>query len=139
MIDICWIAIDKLTPNLTRLDNKTRDAIVVVMQRLHVDDLVGHLLEQEGWVHLNLPAIAESEQRIALNATHSHLRHPGELLHPEHDPRYVLDEFKHSMGSLAFSAQYQQEPIAEGGNLVKWQWFEFYDEPPAETSMTGSS
>jgi predicted phage terminase large subunit-like protein len=116
---------------LTRLDNKTRDAIVVVMQRLHVDDLVGHLLEQEGWVHLNLPAIAESEQRIALNATHSHLRHPGELLHPEHDPRYVLDEFKHSMGSLAFSAQYQQEPIAEGGNLVKWQWFEFYDEPPA--------
>ena len=32
---------------------------------------------------------------------------------------------------MAFSAQFQQEPIAEGGNLVKWQWFEFYDEPPA--------
>jgi hypothetical protein len=50
---------------------------VVVMQRLHVDDLVGHLLEQDGWVHLNLPAIAESEQRIVLNATRSHLRHPA--------------------------------------------------------------
>ena len=34
---------------LSRLDDKTKDAIVVVMQRLHLDDLVGHLLEQEGW------------------------------------------------------------------------------------------
>ena len=49
---------------LTRLDNKTQDAIVVVMQRLHLDDLVGHLLDQDGWTHLCLPAIAEYEQRI---------------------------------------------------------------------------
>src|SRR6266567_5948168 len=47
---------------LTRLDNKTEDAIVVVMQRLHVDDLVGYLLEQGGWTHLNLPAIAINEE-----------------------------------------------------------------------------
>ena len=40
---------------LSRLDDKTKDAIIVVMQRLHLDDLVGHLLEQEGWMHLNLP------------------------------------------------------------------------------------
>jgi hypothetical protein len=87
---------------------------VVVMQRLHTDDLVGHLLEQPGWVHLNLPAIAECEQRIALSATHSHLRRPGDLLHPEREPQSVLDVFKHSMGSLAFGAQYQQEPVARG-------------------------
>ena len=30
---------------LSRLDNKAEDAIIVVTQRLHVDDLVGHLLE----------------------------------------------------------------------------------------------
>jgi len=46
---------------LSRLDDKINDAIIVVMQRLHLDDLVGHLLEQEGWTHLNLPAIAEAE------------------------------------------------------------------------------
>jgi predicted phage terminase large subunit-like protein len=116
---------------LTRLNNKTKDAIVVVMQRLHLDDLVGHLLEQEGWTHLNLPAIAECEQRIALNATRSHLRRPGDLLHPEREPRSVLDETKSSMSSLDFAAQYQQEPVAEGGNLVKWEWFRFYEKPPA--------
>ena len=63
---------------LSRLDDKTKDAIIVVMQRLHVDDLVGHLLEQNSWTHLNLPAIAETEHRIPLGLGRSHLRRPGE-------------------------------------------------------------
>jgi len=118
---------------LSRLDDKTKDAIIVVMQRLHLDDLVGHLLEQEGWMHLNLPAIAESEFRIPLGPERYHLRRVGDLLHPEREPREVLDEFKRSMGSLDFAAQYQQEPVAEGGNLIKWDWFQFYDKPPGRT------
>jgi hypothetical protein len=32
--------------------------------------------------------------------------------------------------SLDFAAQYQQEPVAEDGNLIKWKWFTFYDRPP---------
>ena len=31
---------------------------------------------------------------------------------------------------MLFAAQYQQAPIAEGGNLIKWEWFKFYDELP---------
>jgi hypothetical protein len=46
---------------LSRLDHKSEGSIIVVMQRLHPDDLVGHLLEEGGWTHLNLPAIAETE------------------------------------------------------------------------------
>jgi predicted phage terminase large subunit-like protein len=116
---------------LTRLDNKSADAIVVVMQRLHVDDLVGHLLEQEGWTHLNLPAIAEQEDLVELGPGRYHRRRAGDLLHPEREPQSVLDELKSSMGSLDFAAQYQQEPVAPEGNLIKWGWFQFYDEPPA--------
>jgi phage terminase large subunit-like protein len=104
------------------------------MQRLHLDDLVGHLLEQEGWTHLNLPAIAETEQQIPVGQGRFYLRRPGEVLHPEREQRAVLDEFKRSMGSLDFAAQYQQEPVAEGGNLIKWDWFKFYQEPPAQQS-----
>jgi hypothetical protein len=111
---------------LTRLDDKVADAIVVAMQRLHMDDLVGHLLEQGGWTHLTLPAIAETEHRIQLGPDRYHLRRPGELLHPQREPQEVLDEFKRSMGSLDFAAQYQQEPVAEGGNLIKWKWFACY-------------
>jgi hypothetical protein len=106
---------------LSRLDDKTNDAIVVVMQRLHMDDLVGHLLEQDGWTHLNLPAIAESEHSVPLGPARSHLRRTGDLLHPNRESRAVLDELKRSMGSLDFTAQYQQEPVAEDGNLIKWK------------------
>jgi len=115
---------------ISRLDDKNNDAIVVIMQRLHIDDLVGHLLEQEGWTHLNLPAIAETEHQIPIGPGRFHLRRPGDVLHPEREPRAVLDELKRTMGSIDFAAQYQQAPIAEGGNLIKWDWFKFYDEPP---------
>jgi hypothetical protein len=48
----------------SRLDDRTRGVIVLVMQRLHLDDLVGHVLGKEEWVHLDLPAIAEAPQRV---------------------------------------------------------------------------
>jgi hypothetical protein len=119
---------------LSRLDNKTKDSIVVVMQRLHVDDLVGHLLEEGGWYHLNLPAIAEFEDSIELSNYKTHLRQAGDVLHPEREPRSVLDAAKRAMGTMDFSAQYQQSPIIVGGNLIKWNWFRVYDQPPARNS-----
>jgi predicted phage terminase large subunit-like protein len=115
---------------LSRLDNKMTGSIIVVMQRLHPDDLVGHLLEQQGWRHLNLPAIAEQETIIRLSATRNIIRQVGDLLHPEREPRTALDEMKTTMGSMEFSAQYQQAPVPIGGNLIKWSWFRFYETPP---------
>jgi predicted phage terminase large subunit-like protein len=115
---------------LSRLDNKVEDAIVVVMQRLHVDDFVAHLLDQGGWTHLNLPAIAETEERIALGPRRFHVREPGDILHPERESQDVLDDLKRQMGSMDFNAQYQQSPVPEGGNLIKWKWFSFYDGTP---------
>jgi predicted phage terminase large subunit-like protein len=52
------------------------------------------------------------------------------VLHPEREPLAVLNEFKRTMGSLAFAAQYQQQPVPIEGNLVKWSWFRIYDELP---------
>jgi predicted phage terminase large subunit-like protein len=115
---------------LSRLDNKVEDAIVVVMQRLHVDDFVAHLLDQGGWTHLNLPAVAETEERIALGPRRFHVREPGDILHPERESQDVLDDLKRQMGSMDFNAQYQQSPVPEGGNLIKWKWFSFYDGTP---------
>src|SRR6266404_3988137 len=89
---------------LSRLDHKTEGSIIVVMQRLHPDDLVGHLLEQEGWRHLNLPAIAEEDSSVRLSATRSFRRRMGGLLHPERESQSALDELKTSMGTMEFSA-----------------------------------
>jgi predicted phage terminase large subunit-like protein len=119
---------------LTRLDNKSEDAIVVVMQRLHLDDLVGYLLEQGGWTHLNLPAIAQQEQVIELAPGRSYARAAGELLHPRREPQAALDEIKHSMGSVDYAAQYQQEPVPTGGAMIQRAWLRYYDELPELTS-----
>jgi hypothetical protein len=62
---------------ISRLNDKERGAIVVVMQRLHQGDLVGHLLEEQGWHHLNLPAIAELEQHIEIGPGQFHIRRVG--------------------------------------------------------------
>ena len=115
---------------LSRLDNKAEDAIVVVMQRLHVDDLVGHLLEHGGFEHLDLPAIAEVDEAIPLGPARQHVRLIGDVLHPEREPLPVLEEIKRAMGSLEFSAQYQQRPIPLGGNLIKWAWFKTHENTP---------
>jgi predicted phage terminase large subunit-like protein len=114
----------------SRLDDKRGDVIILIMQRLHIDDLAGYLLGKEPWVHLNLPAIAETEERIPIGENKFHIRHPGELLHEARESRADLDRIKTTIGSFNFSAQYQQCPIPVEGEIIKWEWFQFYDELP---------
>lgn len=115
----------------SRLDDKRRGVIILIMQRLHLDDLAGHVLEQEQWTHLNLPAIAESDQTIRISDQEAYYRPAGELLHPEMEPQDVLDRMKRTLGGFKFSAQYQQNPIPIEGNLIKPSWFRYYDQEPA--------
>lgn len=115
---------------LSRLDAKANDAIVLVMQRLHVDDLADHLMKQDGWEVLELPAIAVVEQQIILPNGRVHHRLIDEVLHPGREPRDVLDRIKAEMGSADFSAQYQQAPVPAGGNMIKREWLSFYDQRP---------
>ena len=115
---------------LSRLDDKVNGTIILVMQRLHVDDLAGHLMQQGGWDILEPPAIAEVEQVIPIGPGRFHHRAIGDVLHPEREPREALDRLKAGMGSYNFTAQYQQAPVPAGGNIIKWEWFNFFSEPP---------
>ena len=115
----------------SRLDDKTEDAIVVIQQRLHMDDLVGHLLRQSSaWIHLNLPAIAVEPESIPTGRDRFYHREIGDLLHPEREPQWVLDDLKTAMGSQRFSAQYQQAPVPPEGSLVKAKWLRRYSVVP---------
>src|SRR4029079_18000842 len=67
---------------LSRGDDKTATRIVVVMQRVHQNDLVGYLQEQGGFEILNLPAIAQKAQTYELGSSRTYTRQQGELLHP---------------------------------------------------------
>jgi predicted phage terminase large subunit-like protein len=115
---------------LSRLNDKAAGSIVLVMQRLHEDDLAGHLLAACGWEHLSLPAIAEADEEIAIEGGALVRRRGGDLLHEKREGREVLEGLRASMGSAAFSAQYQQAPIPAGGALVRRDWIRRYDRPP---------
>lgn len=111
----------------SRLNDKRRGVIIIVGQRVHEDDLVGHVLEKEAWEHLRLPAIADVPQDIALGKGRVHRRRIGDVLHPEREPAEVLARMKENMGPRAFAAQYQQEPVPPEGALIKLEEFQYYD------------
>jgi len=115
---------------VSRLNDKERGPIIVIMQRLHEDDLAGHLLEHGNWQHLDLPAIAIEDGTILIGPDKPFVRRVGDVLHPERESHAALDRIKAEIGSLRFSAQYQQRPVPVAGNLIKRDWFRFYNEAP---------
>ena len=121
---------------VSRLNDKQTGSIVAVMQRLHDDDLAGHLVRQGGWDHLDMPAIALEDEIIELGHGKTHVRRSGDVLHPERESREALEAIKAEVGSLLFSAQYQQRPVPVEGNLIRRSWFLAYDNLPASPSQT---
>ena len=113
----------------SRLNSKRDGCIVIVMQRLHEDDLVGHVLENEGWRILKLPAIAEEDEEFEISTPFGLRRvgrKAGEALHPEREPLIVLSDLRRSLGEYNFAGQYQQAPAPYGGGIVKAEWFKTY-------------
>ena len=101
--------------------------IIVIAQRLHEDDLPGYLLETGLFEHLNLPAIAQRDEAIALGPNQVKQRRKGEALWPERHSLAALEDLRISMGNFAFSAQYLQDPTPPGGNRLRWEWFGTHD------------
>jgi predicted phage terminase large subunit-like protein len=115
---------------LSRLDSKERDAVIVVMQRVHLHDLTGYLLESGGWTHLSLAAIAEEDEQIAIGNDDFYYRLAGEALHPEHESLATLNKLRLELGSDVFAAQYQQSPVPPGGGMIKKKWLRYYPALP---------
>lgn len=116
---------------MSRLDNEKTDPIILVMQRVHLEDLTGYLLESAGdWTVLNLPAIAEVEEKIPIGPGRFHIRLPGEALQPERETLDTLRKLQREMGSEVFAAQYQQAPVPPGGGVIKRKWIGRYDRAP---------
>ena len=92
------------------------------MQRLHQDDLVGHLLElEDSWEVLSLSAIAEQDKKYAIDSVLRRSifsRRTGEALHPERDSLATLKQIQLAVGEYNFQSQYQQSPVSREGGLI---------------------
>lgn len=96
----------------SRLNNQKRTPIIVIMQRLGLEDLTGYLLEVEkdDWDILKLQGLNEET---------------GEALWEEKYPAEELKKLK-GINPFLYYGQYQQEPIVLGGSVIKTEWFRYY-------------
>ena len=102
---------------------------MLIMHRLHEEDLIGHVLAQEPWGVVCYPAIAEQDETHLIEAaleTRLVTRARGEALHPEREPLDMLEQIRRTIGEYNFAGQYQQAPAPQGGGMVKAAWFASY-------------
>lgn len=122
---------------LSRLNNPKEGKIVVIAQRLHMEDLPGQLLAQGGWHELRLPLIADRDQSIRLTSGTIIERPAGHILHEARFDEQEIAGLRAAMGEQDFEAQYNQRPLPPGGALFKLQWLSRYDERPPTRKVQG--
>lgn len=105
----------------SRKVNKANTPVVTIMQRLHEDDVTGYLLKKKGESirHICLPAEVSDDVKPA----ELRERYVDGLLDPKRLSRETLAEAKTDLGSQQYSGQYDQNPVPDGGNIIKDEWF----------------
>ena len=109
----------------TRLNKPMESAIVVIMQRLHEEDVSGVILDKGlGYDHIMLPMRYEPgrsyETMLGLEDPRTK---EGELLFPARFPEAVVDRDELAMGPYAVAGQFQQSPEPRGGGVIKREWW----------------
>jgi len=120
----------------TRVNDPSDSAFVVIMQRVHEQDISGHIIEhlRGSWDHICLPMRFEMDHpyvsRTALGFRDWRTE-DGELLWPERFTPEAQDEAELTMrsegGDYAVAGQMQQRPAPRGGGMFKRDCFQFVD------------
>lgn len=120
----------------TRLNDPKTGAYIIVMQRLHEDDLVGHVLEQakqdggDQWTVLCLPARYEPDHPFVFAADPR--KGPGELLWPARIGEKQVRALEVSLGQYGSAGQLQQRPAPRSGGMFDRTNFEIVKAAPAD-------
>lgn len=115
-----------------RLNDQTKSAIVIVMQRLHERDLTGVVLSRDlGFVHLMIPMEFEpSRATVTAIGWKDPRSYDGELMDPKRMPRLAVDRLKDG-NEYAYAGQYQQRPAPREGGIIKADKIEIVELAPA--------
>jgi predicted phage terminase large subunit-like protein len=117
----------------SRLNEPERGVIIVICQRLHELDLVGHLEENEPgvWRHISLPMECEQNEDVVFPISGRIVhRKQGDLLHPQRWPESWVKKTKATVGPFIWSSQFMQRPAPAGGAIFKSEWFQTYKKEP---------
>ena len=116
----------------TRLNNPEKSAILVIMQRLHEQDISGIILDKQlGYDHICLPMRFEKWRRDEGIVTKLGYEDPrqeeGELLFPDRFPLDVVERDERILGPYATAGQFAQNPVPRGGGVIKREWWQVWD------------
>jgi len=125
----------------SRLNAPRTDSIGLIMQRLSVDDMTGHLMEKKAtkWVQVRIPMEYEGEPGYDpvrdLGPEYAYLADPrkeiGELMFPERFDREVVEAMKEDLGDFGAAGQLQQRPSPLSGGIIKpVHWNVWPDDKP---------
>lgn len=112
-----------------RLNDLSRSAIVVIMQRVHESDVSGTILDDfDSYTHLMIPMEYESDRHCETEIGWSDPRtEDGELAWPERFPAKDVEDIKRAVGPFAYASQYQQRPAPREGGIIKPDWWRVWD------------
>ncbi len=120
-------AINNLQNNIfSRLNNQMHGSIILVMQRLHVNDLSGHLLKNKDWNCMSLQLKNDKERRVVIFGQEKIFR-KGEILNGEIFDEKAIENLRDEIGDINFNAQYQQNPQNFDFGVVNEGLLNFYD------------
>lgn len=124
----------------SRLVDFEKSARIIIMQRLHVNDLAGEMLRGGGYEHLCLPM--EFERRFVCKTSIGFKDpriHGGELLWPQKCSAESVAEIKKGIGTeRGIAAQLQQHPVPHSGAIFKRDAIAFYSSPPKTPTVITS-
>ena len=119
----------------SRLNDQVRGGRLIIMQRLHEQDLSGHVLEKDGyydpvenpggWLQLKLPMEYEGKENNPADKYGfvDPRTEVGELLDPGRFPKDEVKKHKARLGEYGFAGQMQQNPSPKGGGILKEKWW----------------
>lgn len=113
----------------SRVNNPKKDAIIVVMQRLHQKDVSGYILDHPelDYDHLCIPYVADGEERKPTKLGWVDHRQEGELMIPDRfDEAFVIAQ-KTNLTPYGFAGQYQQNPVPAEDGFFDLGWFKRFD------------
>lgn len=98
---------------------------IIIMQRLHEEDLTGMLLKKNpsNYFHVCLPA----EESSLITPIELKNNYTNGLLDPKRLSKKILNGFKDTLGSRGYAGQYEQTPSPEEGGIIKGEWFDIID------------
>lgn len=119
-----------------RINSAAESAIVVIMQRVHEED-VASVAVQMGYERLVIPMRWDEQFRHTTSIGWTDPRTvEGELMFPERFPKEWVDQTEENMGPYAFAAQYQQTPVPRKGGMFMVDNIPLIDHLPEDSYIT---